>query len=352
MQLKAPDKCFASRYCNFIGHDPFQCFQEVSANFLYGFLCWVCDQRRGKGGRRRAGIRHTSSLETFWKWYHIVHRLETSKKIDGIVQVQSQNVQYPVLKAIAKEKELDDTKRESAKMYIEDLAEYARLILFCQLAGITGNRPKALVQLRYRHLKLTATLYRANSRVHQGVSGHEGRVRPPPRFLCVSTKQSSNEFKIPEIIYDPTLVLSPHTFLLGMLFKVQAFKSSSIISPEKLYSLNVLNGMNEQQLPLRDELSDDFIFCQTVDTACGIRLAPQLQLSSDSVCYRMKIGGQITGFAQVTKPYVLRDGVAKALNESRKSRIILRRLRLEKGHPEDNTTNGRIELVRNFGSGP
>ncbi|KAH6661605.1 hypothetical protein B0J14DRAFT_663275 [Halenospora varia] len=27
-------------------------------------------------------------------------------------------------------------------------------------------------------------------------------------------------------------------------------------------------------------------------------------------------GGQITGFAQVTKPYVLRDGAAKALNES------------------------------------
>jgi hypothetical protein len=113
-------------------------------------------------------------------------------------------------------------------------------------------------------------------------------------------------------------VLSPHTFLLGMLFKVQAFKSPSIVSPEKLYSLNVLNGMNEQQLPLKDELSDDFIFCQAVETACGVCPARQLQLSSDSVRYRMKIGGQITGFAQVTKPYVLRDGAAKALNESRK----------------------------------
>jgi hypothetical protein len=126
-----------------------------------------------------------------------------------------------------------------------------------------------------------------------------------------------NEFKIPEIIYDPTLVLSPHTFLLGMLFRVQAFKSPSIVSPEKLYSLNVLDDMNEQQLPLKDELSDDFVFCRTVQTACGVALAQQSQLSSDSVRYRMKIGGQITGFAQVTKPYVLRDGNAKALNESR-----------------------------------
>jgi len=58
-------------------------------------------------------------------------------------------------------------------MYAEDLAEFARvllattemtfvigwlrvqIVLFCQLAGITGNRPEALVELRYRHLKLT-----------------------------------------------------------------------------------------------------------------------------------------------------------------------------------------------------
>lgn len=103
-----------------------------------------------------------------------------------------------------------------------------------------------------------------------------------------------------------------------MLFKVQAFKSPSIVSPEKLYALDIPDGLNEQQLPLKDELSDDFIFCQAVQTACGVALARHLQLSSDSVRYRMKIGGQITGFAQVTKPYVLRDGAAKALNESRK----------------------------------
>jgi Protein of unknown function (DUF3435) len=103
-----------------------------------------------------------------------------------------------------------------------------------------------------------------------------------------------------------------------MLFKVQAFKSPGIVSPEKLYSMSVLKGLNQQELPLKDELSDDFIFCQAVDTACGVRLVRQLQLSSDSIRYRMKIGGQITGFAQVTKPYVLRDGAAKALNESRK----------------------------------
>ena len=60
------------------------------------------------------------------------------------------------------------------------------------------------------------------------------------------------------------------------------------------------------------------MFCKTVERACGVALAQQLQLSSNSLCYRMKIGGQIIGFAQVTKPYVLRDGAAKALKESRR----------------------------------
>ena len=46
-----------------------------------------------------------------------------------------------------------------------------------------------------------------------------------------------------------------------MLFKVQAFKSPSIDSPKKLYSLGVLQGLNEQELPLKDEMLNDFVFC-------------------------------------------------------------------------------------------
>ena len=70
-----------------------------------------------------------------------------------------------------------------------------------------------------------------------------------------------NVFPIPEIIYDPTLILSPHVFLLGMLFKAQAFKSPSIDSPEKLYSLNVLNGLSKQKFLLKEKLDNKFIFC-------------------------------------------------------------------------------------------
>ncbi|KAL5312965.1 hypothetical protein ACEPPN_019391 [Leptodophora sp. 'Broadleaf-Isolate-01'] len=313
------------QYCTFQTWDPAKCYDEISPQFMHGFLSWVCDQRRGKGGRRRPGIKYASSLETFWKCYLIVYKIETGRKIDPMIQVNGQDV----VKIVAVEKDLDFTKRPSATMYAEDLAEFARvllattemtfdigwlrvqLVLFCQLAGITGNRPEALVELRYRHLKLTL------------IRDPDGGGRPrlfvelTPEFTKrYLGSKDMNEFKIPEIIYDPTLVLSPHVFLLGMLFKARAFKSPSIDCPERLYSLKVLKGLNEQPLPLRDEMNDEFIFCEAVREAQGVRIARELQLSSGSVRYRMKVGGEITGFGQVLKPYNLRDGAAKGLNES------------------------------------
>ena len=51
------------------------------------------------------------------------------------------------------------------------------------------------------------------------------------------------------------------------------FKSPSIDCPERLYSLDVLDGLNEQTLPLKEELDDDFVFCQAVREAHSVRIA-------------------------------------------------------------------------------
>ncbi|KAL4811801.1 hypothetical protein BDW67DRAFT_171238 [Aspergillus spinulosporus] len=68
-----------------------------------------------------------------------------------------------------------------------------------------------------------------------------------------------NTFPIPEIIFDPTLVLSPYVFLLGMLFRIQGFKNFSedglvVDCPENLYKLGVLDGLGQQELKLKDEI--------------------------------------------------------------------------------------------------
>jgi hypothetical protein len=88
-------------------------------------------------------------------------------------------------------------------------------------------------------------------------------------------------FPLPGIIYDPTLVLSPHVFLLGMLFKAQAFKDPVINSPEKLYSLNVLDRLGEQRLPLKEELNEEFVFCRAVREANCTRIARDQQATTN-----------------------------------------------------------------------
>lgn len=78
-----------------------------------------------------------------------------------------------VVAIVAEEKSLILDRKPKKNMYIEDVAEFARVLLtttemrfdcgwqriqllfFCQLAAITASRPGALLHLRYRDLALT-----------------------------------------------------------------------------------------------------------------------------------------------------------------------------------------------------
>jgi uncharacterized protein DUF3435 len=134
--------------------------------------------------------------------------------------------------------------------------------------------------------------------------------------------RNRNTFPIPEVIFDPTLILSPHVFLLGMLFHIGAFKTFSrtgsvVDCPENLYSLGVVKGLGQQELKLKEELLDKFVFCEAVREADGVRIALEERFTEAKLRYRMKRGGEITGFADIMKPYGLRYGAAKAFNSSR-----------------------------------
>ncbi|KAL1974055.1 hypothetical protein VTN31DRAFT_5615 [Thermomyces dupontii] len=149
-------------------------------------------------------------------------------------------------------------------MYKEDFQEFARVflttteiqffcgwsriqeLLLCQLIAITGSRPGALAQLRYGDLSLSL----------QACEG-EPRPRLVVRIRLVHTKQylgpkPINSYPIPDVPFDPTLVISPHIFLLGMLFHRRAFKAAGLDGPEKLYTLKVPKGLRELSLELRD----------------------------------------------------------------------------------------------------
>lgn len=89
------DHWFAGRYCEHMDIDPQKHWQWISdsdetVRFLYGFFGWRCDIRRGKNGRHCPGIRYKSSLESFWKWWHLVLKQKTVSGLapETIVKLQ------------------------------------------------------------------------------------------------------------------------------------------------------------------------------------------------------------------------------------------------------------------------
>jgi hypothetical protein len=77
--------------------DPSQQWHWISdsddtVRFLYGFFGWRCDIRRGKNGRRCPGIRYKSSLESFWKWWHLVLKQKTSSGLSKDTMVKVDDV--------------------------------------------------------------------------------------------------------------------------------------------------------------------------------------------------------------------------------------------------------------------
>ncbi|OQD77334.1 hypothetical protein PENANT_c114G05410 [Penicillium antarcticum] len=307
---------FWDRFCNGTKRGPVECLSwlsdtEETVRFLKALFSWRCDQRRGKDGRRTPGVKTKSSLDLFWKWWHLIYKAEVGHELSKDIQVKIRDV----LAIVATEKKLSLKGRPKATMYVEDVAEFARvilsttemtfpcgwyriqLLLFCQLAAITGSRPGALLKLRFQDLKLTLVRDPNGGRPRFFIY-----LRPEFTKTFLGEKES-NTFPIPEIIFDPTLVLSPHVFLLGMLFRIGAFKSLSkdgpvMDCPEKLYRLRILDGLGEQELKLKDEILDQHMFCQALREADGIRIALEKELTGSWLRYRMKRGADVSNELQ------------------------------------------------------
>ena len=86
--------------------------------------------------------------------------------------------------------------------------------------------------------------------------------------------------------------------------------------PENLYRLRVIEGLGQQELKLKDELLDKFVFCQVVRDVTGYRIVLETQMTSAMLRSRMRRVGKITGMEDITKPYNLRYAGAKAFNKS------------------------------------
>jgi hypothetical protein len=119
-------------------------------------------------------------------------------------------------------------------------------------------------------------------------------------------------------MYDETLLFSPHVFLLGLLFCDRAFAAYNLTSPEELSRLTIPPGRNELPLRLNRMLDDIPVFRKAVRTLHGWDISPNQPLPYSTLLPWIRILGEVTGFAQVTRPYSLRYAGGKAFNENGK----------------------------------
>ncbi|EFW15762.1 conserved hypothetical protein [Coccidioides posadasii str. Silveira] len=218
----------------------------------------------------------------------------------GILSSNRRQCLDSVIAQVAKNKKLELVGWPKKNMYIEDVTEFTHVILTTT------------------EMMFVCTIC---------VPGCRGAA-------WLTDRTNRNEFKIPEIIFDSTLVLSPHVTLLTMLFHIKGFKlilTTGLVLDlaEKLYSVNMLEGKGEQWLLLKNELLDKFVFCQTEPTPTGYQICLELMLTAAMVRSCMHRAGEITGFEVVAHLYNLQYTGAKTFNNSKEVSEALQNVMLQ-----------------------
>ncbi|XTI89465.1 C2H2 finger domain protein [Cenococcum geophilum] len=162
------------------------------------------------------------------------------------------------------------------------------------LGFCTISRPKALLNLYYQYIKVTLI---------RDLEG--GPYKIILKFTFEFTKEylsikEANTFTIPEIIFDPSLILNPHLFA-----------PPNLMFTKQLSKLYIEPRRNKLLLPLRSDLGNIPIFWRSIKTPYG---------------HKIKDLGVITGFRQVARPYSLRYSAGKAFNKNSNVSNALRNL--------------------------
>uniref|UniRef100_A0A8H7NI66 Uncharacterized protein n=1 Tax=Bionectria ochroleuca TaxID=29856 RepID=A0A8H7NI66_BIOOC len=133
------------------------------------------------------------------------------------------------------------------------------------------------------------------------------------RFTLAFTKtylgvKDAKTFTVPENFLDPSLFLSPHVYLLGILFRHQVFKAPSLISPE---------------------FDDRFVFRRAVKAVTGYDISMDAPITYGMISRWIRRIGEILGFEYSTIPYNLRYAAADGFDQSGDVSEALRNLALD-----------------------
>lgn len=97
----------------------------LSTRQLHTFFDWILNQKVGKDGRKKRGIKKKSSLGTYWKVFRLVFERAMEEKIHPKLN----RSMHRVLKALADKHELSSQRRANRCMTIDGLKEQIRTTL-------------------------------------------------------------------------------------------------------------------------------------------------------------------------------------------------------------------------------
>jgi hypothetical protein len=112
-------------------------------------------------------------------------------------------------------------------------------------------------------------------------------------------------------------MLSPHEFLLGMLFDDDAFRAPGIKSMEDLRRLWLEDGRQQLSLPLKAEKANHYVFCKVDGTRGVIRVIRDQPISTTALSNQYRTFGEIAGFPNIYT-HCNRYGGGTILNQSSK----------------------------------
>ncbi|EDN03935.1 predicted protein [Histoplasma mississippiense (nom. inval.)] len=309
-KLKLPARDRWQRYCAAKASEPAvdpqwfdaeEALQRASAKDLHRFWNWVLGKlERGKGGRKLKGTKKTSSLKSDWKYFQGYYRKVTG---NGISEKMSEDVRRG-MQSLADKHGLDNQPRENIPVYIEDMVPSTR-----QSSG---------------HGRSDSTWDCNGSCCASITCWRDPHGGPPvptvdfrPEFIKRNLGMGKlNTFVLPEIIFDVSLLFSPHIFLFGFLFHAEAFENSSLQTMEDVQKLVPAGGCQEMPLPLKWEMDNWYIFCK-VDVQDGqVRILCDTPMSASTLDSQLKSVSEIHGFLNTFFSHQFRYGGGKLLDES------------------------------------
>lgn len=208
--------------------------------------------------------------------------------------------------------QLDTTIRTTEKSF--KLGEQRILaVLFLLLLAPAGSRPRSILQVRYGDIEVALR--------RDPIDPVHGPIRLLLRFTLQFTKRylgpkAAKTFHIPEMICEPTFLLNPHVFLLGILFKNRAFRAEGLNdNPHMLAEIGIHEGEPELLLPLKDELLNVPIFRRATQNSYALTTSKE-PLSYGAMASWIRRVGELVGFERNTISYSLRYAAGNSLDQS------------------------------------